>query len=144
MPPTSSVIAVKIPHAEASANDDYLRSLLQDTPPGRLVYPAIFPALLFPWGWIMRKHGLRSGWAILLGGILVWASSSVPIWSAEPIDPVPVPSKPAVAIPEIKLPLDQMTPDVRQKIQQVLDKPAITVRGQAESFTCVPSRLIIG
>jgi hypothetical protein len=39
---------------------------------------------------------------------------------------------------EVRLPLDEMPPAVRDKIRQTLDKPTISARGPIETFPCYP------
>jgi hypothetical protein len=58
--------------------------------------------------------------------------------AAEPLFPSR-PQTPTAALPEIRLPLNEMPADVREKLSAVLDKPALTVRGPIESFECVPT-----
>ena len=83
---------------------------------------------------------MQTGWLVVSSGAVMAAFIAGSVRAAEPFDPDPRDRPPAqLSPPEIKLPLDQLPPDARQKVQQVLDRPTLTVRGQAESFTCVPT-----
>src|SRR4051812_15168635 len=71
----------------------------------------------------------RLSWLILVSHPL-WAVAASPIGLAQRAD---VPSDRAV-------PVDKMDQHGRDLVRQVLDKPILTGRGPAESFTCRPEQ----
>jgi hypothetical protein len=87
----------------------------------------------------MRIHGVRAAWVAVLGGLLAaTAGRSLAGAPAETLFPTRHQSL-ASAAPEVRVPLEEMPPEVREKLRQVLDRPTLTVRGPAETFSCVPA-----
>jgi hypothetical protein len=89
----------------------------------------------------MRSRGVRAAGLWLLGGLLTLSSAGSFTHAGDLADaPLTGRQQPLTTnAPEIRLPLEELSPDVREKVRQVLDRPALTVRGPAESFNCVPA-----
>lgn len=73
---------------------------------------------------VSRRMGFTTGlvWVIWLAGVPVLAQSP-----KEPITPTSAP-----------LPLDDMTPEMREHVRAVLDRPTLRSHGPVEAFTCQP------
>jgi hypothetical protein len=86
----------------------------------------------------MPSRAVRMVWMVLLGGGLGLGEAARAAGPAE----VPLTGQAApvtASAPEVRLPLDELPPQARDKVQAVLEKPTLTVRGPVETFPCVPA-----
>jgi hypothetical protein len=89
----------------------------------------------------MRSRGVETAWVWLVGGLLAFSAATGLTRAGDFADSSFTGRQPPLTAntPEIRLSLEEMAPDVREKVRQVLERPALTVRGPAETFKCVPA-----
>lgn len=75
----------------------------------------------------MNCRRILGGWLGLLAGIL---------WAVWPAPAQETPTQPATGV---RVPLERIKAEVRDRVREVLDKPTLHARGPAEAFACRPA-----
>src|SRR5262249_50718042 len=77
-----------------------------------------------------RRAG-RAGWGVPAGGRPPRPPSAEPYPSRD--------KTPAPAFAPVRVPLDQIAPELRERVRAVVDQPTLATRGPVEAFACNPA-----